>query len=187
MPEPESNDQGKPTIHSIAQRLDCTRPGTDIDLPIQSVLPENIANMAELAHELEEAQSQISSGSDGRNLEVCDPANSVTDHLDYLDSDHDEYSMLSSEKSGWNFSLHSAPSIDALGHDSEISELERIAFCLDIPLSQATEPLHDWGAYAVMNAEEAFYHHAQVINELQETEERILLFKGLDMVNFSTT
>lgn len=54
--EPELNDRGQPIIHNIAQKLGCIRPNSDIDLPVQSVFPEDEAGMAELARQLEEQQ-----------------------------------------------------------------------------------------------------------------------------------
>jgi hypothetical protein len=58
--EPEINDRGLPVVHNIAALLGCIRPNSDLDLPISSVFPENEADMAELARQLEEQQSKAS-------------------------------------------------------------------------------------------------------------------------------
>lgn len=56
--EPELNDRGQPVIHNIAQKLNCIRPNSDIDLPVHSVFPEDEAGMADLARQLEEQQRE---------------------------------------------------------------------------------------------------------------------------------
>ncbi|KAH6894089.1 hypothetical protein B0T10DRAFT_398473 [Thelonectria olida] len=56
--EPELNDRGQPVIHNIAQKLGCIRPNSDIDLPVHSVFPEDEADMAELARQLEDQQKE---------------------------------------------------------------------------------------------------------------------------------
>ncbi|KAL5603470.1 hypothetical protein FOVSG1_006220 [Fusarium oxysporum f. sp. vasinfectum] len=52
--EPELNDRGLPLIHSIAQKLGCIHPDSDIDLSVCSVFPEDEASMAELAQTFED-------------------------------------------------------------------------------------------------------------------------------------
>ncbi|KAJ4231846.1 Fluconazole resistance protein 1 [Fusarium falciforme] len=56
--EPESNDHGQPVVHNIAQKLDCIRPNSDIDLPLHSVFPEDEVSMTKLALQLEELQKE---------------------------------------------------------------------------------------------------------------------------------
>ncbi|KAK3310801.1 uncharacterized protein B0T15DRAFT_50623 [Chaetomium strumarium] len=52
--EPELNDRGQPVVHNVAAKLGCLRPHSDLDLPIQTVFPEDKAGMAELARQLSE-------------------------------------------------------------------------------------------------------------------------------------
>ncbi|KAJ4177245.1 Fluconazole resistance protein 1 [Fusarium falciforme] len=56
--EPELHDRGLPVIRNIAQKLGCIRPNSDIDLPVHSVFPEDEADMAELARQLEVQQKE---------------------------------------------------------------------------------------------------------------------------------
>ncbi|KAL2127254.1 hypothetical protein VTI74DRAFT_11014 [Chaetomium olivicolor] len=61
--EPELNDRGQPVIHNVAAKLGCLRPNSDLDLPIQSIFPEDEAGMAELARQLKEHQQKEAAGS----------------------------------------------------------------------------------------------------------------------------
>ena len=54
--EPELNDRGQPVIHDIATRLGTIRPNSDVDLPVHSVFPEDEADLADLAAQLEAQQ-----------------------------------------------------------------------------------------------------------------------------------
>jgi len=54
--EPELNDRGQPVIHDIATRLGTIRPNSDIDLPVHSAFPEDEADLADLAAQLEAQQ-----------------------------------------------------------------------------------------------------------------------------------
>ncbi|KAJ3548346.1 hypothetical protein NM208_g1049 [Fusarium decemcellulare] len=56
--EPDLNDYGQPVIHTIAQKLDCIRLSSDIDLPLHGVFPDHEAGMAELALQLGEQQME---------------------------------------------------------------------------------------------------------------------------------
>ncbi|KAH7465313.1 hypothetical protein FOMA001_g17228 [Fusarium oxysporum f. sp. matthiolae] len=56
--EPDLNDRGLPVVHNIAQKLDCIRPNSDIDLPWYVVFPEDEAGMVKLALQLEEKQKE---------------------------------------------------------------------------------------------------------------------------------
>ncbi|RKL10592.1 hypothetical protein BFJ70_g16503 [Fusarium oxysporum] len=56
--EPELNDQGQPIIHNIAQKLDCIRLRSDIDILLPSAFPEDEASMAKLALRFKEQQQK---------------------------------------------------------------------------------------------------------------------------------
>lgn len=55
--EPAINACGQPIIQDIAQKLNCFRANSDIDLPIHLVFPQDRASMAELARQLELQQT----------------------------------------------------------------------------------------------------------------------------------
>ncbi|KAK4236740.1 hypothetical protein C8A03DRAFT_16632 [Achaetomium macrosporum] len=61
--EPELNDRGQPVVHNVAAKLGCLRPHSDLDLPIQTIFPEDKAGMAELARQLSEQQQKEAAGS----------------------------------------------------------------------------------------------------------------------------
>lgn len=87
--EPELNDRGQPVIHDIAHKLGSIRPNSDIDLPVQSVFPEDEADMAELARQLEEQQKE----SDGLK-EVKDTDSSACNRTERASSselDHSDF------------------------------------------------------------------------------------------------
>ncbi|KAF5661371.1 Fluconazole resistance 1 [Fusarium circinatum] len=52
--EPQLNEHGQPVAQHIAKLLGCVPPNNEIDLPVQSVFPENESSMAKLHRELEE-------------------------------------------------------------------------------------------------------------------------------------
>ncbi|KAF5530660.1 Fluconazole resistance 1 [Fusarium mexicanum] len=52
--EPQLNEHGQPVAQHIAKLLGCVPPNSEIDLPVQSVFPENESSMAKLYRELEE-------------------------------------------------------------------------------------------------------------------------------------
>lgn len=51
--EPGFNNRGQPIIHNIAQKLGCIRPCSDMNLPLQSTPPKDVARKTELASQLE--------------------------------------------------------------------------------------------------------------------------------------
>lgn len=55
--EPECNDHGQPVIHDITQKLGCTGPKSEADLPVHSIFPVDEASMVKLSHQLEEQQT----------------------------------------------------------------------------------------------------------------------------------
>lgn len=59
--EPDLNDRGQPVIHTIASKLGCIRPNSDIDIPVPSAFPEDEAGMAELIAQLNAQQSDSAS------------------------------------------------------------------------------------------------------------------------------
>ncbi|SCO92537.1 related to zinc cluster transcription factor [Fusarium oxysporum] len=65
--EPELNDQGQPVVHSIAQKLNCISPRSDVDIPLHSVFPEDEASMAKLALRLREQQKQNESQKEAKD------------------------------------------------------------------------------------------------------------------------
>ncbi|KAH7200510.1 hypothetical protein DER44DRAFT_873559 [Fusarium oxysporum] len=52
--EPQLNEHGQPVAQHIAKLLGCVPPNSEIDLPVQSVFPEDADSMEELYRELEE-------------------------------------------------------------------------------------------------------------------------------------
>ncbi|TLD15709.1 uncharacterized protein PgNI_00280 [Pyricularia grisea] len=62
--EPDLNDRGQPVVHTIASKLGCIRPNSDIDMPIPSAFPEDEAGMAELIAQLNAQQSDSMSQDD---------------------------------------------------------------------------------------------------------------------------
>ncbi|VUC27231.1 unnamed protein product [Clonostachys rosea] len=64
--EPRCNDRGQAIIHNIAQKLACIRSNEDIDLPIQSVFPEDMEGMGHLASILRKQQASLDA-EDGSN------------------------------------------------------------------------------------------------------------------------
>jgi hypothetical protein len=56
--EPDLNERGQPVIHTIASKLGCIRPTTDLDLPVESVFPEDEPGLRELASQLEAQQRE---------------------------------------------------------------------------------------------------------------------------------
>ncbi|PNP75738.1 hypothetical protein FNYG_10926 [Fusarium nygamai] len=52
--EPNINDPGPPLVQSIALKLGCIRPKSDVDLPVHTVIPENKGDLLRLRHQLEE-------------------------------------------------------------------------------------------------------------------------------------
>ncbi|KAH8844420.1 hypothetical protein MCOR27_011468 [Pyricularia oryzae] len=54
--EPDLNDRGQPVVHTIASKLGCIRPNSDIDMPIPSAFPEDEAGMADLIAQLNAQQ-----------------------------------------------------------------------------------------------------------------------------------
>ena len=52
--EPELNDCGRPVVHNIAQKLGCIRSSSDNDLSVHSEFPEDEADMAKPARQLED-------------------------------------------------------------------------------------------------------------------------------------
>ncbi|SPQ19550.1 3c6f0dd1-d81e-4f71-bcb0-e14963a4849d [Thermothielavioides terrestris] len=60
--EPALNERGQPIVHNVAAKLGCLRPNNDLDLPIQSIFPEDEAGMAELARQLREQQQKEAAG-----------------------------------------------------------------------------------------------------------------------------
>jgi hypothetical protein len=52
--EPQINEHGQPVAQHVAQILGCVPPNSEIDLPVQSVFPEDMDSMEELYRELEE-------------------------------------------------------------------------------------------------------------------------------------
>lgn len=57
--EPKINNRGQPAIHDIASILGCIpRNRLDLDLPLELIFPENEADMAKLASELEGTQAE---------------------------------------------------------------------------------------------------------------------------------
>ncbi|KAH7114598.1 hypothetical protein EDB81DRAFT_822198 [Dactylonectria macrodidyma] len=87
--EPKLNDRGQPVIHNIAQKLGCIRPNSDIDLPIQSVFPEDETGMAELARQLEGQQKETEQRKEAEDADssVCNQteraSSSELDHSDF--------------------------------------------------------------------------------------------------------
>lgn len=57
--EPRCNDRGQAIIHNIAQKLACIRSNGDIDLPVQSVFPEDMEGMEQLASILRKQQATL--------------------------------------------------------------------------------------------------------------------------------
>ncbi|CAH0047138.1 unnamed protein product [Clonostachys solani] len=64
--EPRCNDRGQAIIHNIAQKLACIRSNGDIDLPVQSVFPEDMEGMKHLANILRKQQAGLEA-EDGSN------------------------------------------------------------------------------------------------------------------------
>ncbi|CAH0021688.1 unnamed protein product [Clonostachys rhizophaga] len=64
--EPRCNDRGQAIIHNIAQKLACIRSNGDIDLPVQSVFPEDMEGMEHLASILRKQQATLEA-EDGSN------------------------------------------------------------------------------------------------------------------------
>ncbi|CAG9982440.1 unnamed protein product [Clonostachys byssicola] len=64
--EPRCNDRGQAIIHNIAQKLACIRSNGDIDLPVQSVFPEDMEGMEQLASILRKQQATLEA-EDGSN------------------------------------------------------------------------------------------------------------------------
>ncbi|TLD33887.1 hypothetical protein PspLS_01424 [Pyricularia sp. CBS 133598] len=62
--EPDLNDRGQPVVHTIASKLGCIRPNSDIDMPIPSAFPEDEAGMADLIAQLNAQQSDNMSQDD---------------------------------------------------------------------------------------------------------------------------
>ncbi|CAN8100715.1 unnamed protein product [Discula destructiva] len=87
--EPDLNDRGQPIIHSIADKLGCIRPNNDIDLPVQSVFPEDEQGFAELASQLkaqhrhEESTTWLQAASEARHERASSDELDVSDHEDY--------------------------------------------------------------------------------------------------------
>ncbi|KAF5530033.1 Fluconazole resistance 1, partial [Fusarium phyllophilum] len=52
--EPQRNEHGQPVAQHIAKLLGCVPPNSEIDLPVQSVFPEDGVSMEELYRELQE-------------------------------------------------------------------------------------------------------------------------------------
>ncbi|KAL5592347.1 hypothetical protein FOVSG1_006352 [Fusarium oxysporum f. sp. vasinfectum] len=52
--EPNINDPGLPLVQSIALKLGCIRPKSDVDLPVHTVIPENKGDLLRLRLQLEE-------------------------------------------------------------------------------------------------------------------------------------
>lgn len=58
LPPPDFNDAGEPTIHSIADRLGCIRPNSDIALPQARIgFPENTQETQQLISHLESLEN----------------------------------------------------------------------------------------------------------------------------------
>ena len=86
--EPELNDRGQPVIHNIASKLGCIRPNSDVDLPVQSVFPEDEAGLAELARQLEEQQKEV--GSASLNKHDTDSTCNRTDRASSSELEHSD-------------------------------------------------------------------------------------------------
>lgn len=78
--EPELNERGQPVVHDIASKLGCIRPTTDVDLPVQSVFPEDEADLAELARQLEERRREAGFPATGNNTQTSIENDSLQDH-----------------------------------------------------------------------------------------------------------
>ncbi|EXK76266.1 hypothetical protein FOQG_18985 [Fusarium oxysporum f. sp. raphani 54005] len=67
--EPDLNNHGQPVIHSIAQKLRCIRPQSDVELPVHSVFPENEASLSEPARQLEGQQDDNNQQMDDKDAD----------------------------------------------------------------------------------------------------------------------
>jgi hypothetical protein len=95
--EPRLNDLNQPIIYSIAHKLGCIRPHSNIDLPLHSIFPENAAAMTALAYQLEGMQR-----SESQRVEEYDSAVYSTDvvslsELCYFDIQQDCMAELHSD------------------------------------------------------------------------------------------
>lgn len=75
--EPRLNEHGQPIVQHIAQILGCLPPNSNIDLPVNSIFPEDKDSIEELYRELEEHERSgaASTPSLARERElVCDGA-----------------------------------------------------------------------------------------------------------------
>lgn len=88
--EPELNDRGQPVIHNIAQKLGCIRPNSDIDLPVHSVFPEDEADMAGLAIQLEQQQRETELRKGSRDSDSMSSSNR-NDRASSSELDHSDY------------------------------------------------------------------------------------------------
>lgn len=88
--EPQLNDRGQPVIHDIASRLGCIRPNSDLDLPVQSIFPEDERGLAELAAQLEAQQASVPTMPtlDTRDSR-CSSSVSDDHDVDHSDFEHD--------------------------------------------------------------------------------------------------
>lgn len=142
--EPDLNDRGLPVVQSIAQKLGCIRPNSDVDLPEPWSFPDDESSMAWLACQLEQqlhkpkASSAVTVAATAKSGEYCpsnDAHHTVSSHFHHSDFENQYSPMAVSAPDSHSLSPHSMVSGSELELGMTNADLSKeIIFSTNYPL-----------------------------------------------------
>ncbi|KAL9567302.1 hypothetical protein ACKAV7_008544 [Fusarium commune] len=140
--EPQINERGQPVAQHIAKLLGCVPPNSEIDLPVQSIFPEDANSMEELYRELEEHERSeaASTPSLARDKELACDETAISESQD-SDMELPYYAVDCGIQGTVNLPLHTGS--DDLDFEGAVAaDMYGNALLPDTPLSPFT-----WSSY----------------------------------------